>query len=196
MSGSLLVRDELQERTLSRVGRKPIPIPSGVQVQVLRNGVTVTGPMGTLTQTYHPEVNVRVEDGEVIVERQSPRKFHHSLHGLTRSLIANAITGVTEGYSKTLELMGVGYRVQQTGSGITLSVGYSHTVEIQPIDGVTMEVEGNNRVHVRGIDKQKVGSQAAQIRKVRPPNAYKEKGIRYRGELLRFKPGKAAARKA
>jgi large subunit ribosomal protein L6 len=152
--------------------------------------------MGTLTQTYHPEVNVRVEDGEVIVERQSPRKFHHSLHGLTRSLIANAITGVTEGYSKTLELMGVGYRVQQTGSGITLSVGYSHTVEIQPIDGVTMEVEGNNRVHVRGIDKQKVGSQAAQIRKVRPPNAYKEKGIRYRGELLRFKPGKAAARKA
>jgi large subunit ribosomal protein L6 len=196
MSGSPLVRDELQERTLSRVGRKPIPIPSGVQVQVLRNGVTVTGPMGTLTQTYHPEVNVRVEDGEVIVERQSPRKFHHSLHGLTRSLIANAITGVTEGYSKTLELMGVGYRVQQTGSGITLSVGYSHTVEIQPIDGVTMEVEGNNRVHVRGIDKQKVGSQAAQIRKVRPPNAYKEKGIRYRGELLRFKPGKAAARKA
>ena len=196
MSGSPLVRDELQERTLSRVGRKPIPIPSGVQVQVLRNGVTVTGPMGTLTQTYHPEVKVRVEDGEVVVERQSPRKFHHSLHGLTRSLIANAITGVTEGYSKTLELMGVGYRVQQTGSGITLSVGYSHTVEIQPIDGVTMEVEGNNRVHVRGIDKQKVGSQAAQIRKVRPPNAYKEKGIRYRGELLRFKPGKAAARKA
>ena len=196
MSGSPLVRDELQERTLSRVGRKPIPIPSGVQVQVLRNGVTVAGPMGTLTQTYHPEVKVRVEDGEVVVERQSPRKFHHSLHGLTRSLIANAITGVTEGYSKTLELMGVGYRVQQTGSGITLSVGYSHTVEIQPIDGVTMEVEGNNRVHVRGIDKQKVGSQAAQIRKVRPPNAYKEKGIRYRGELLRFKPGKAAARKA
>ena len=196
MSGSPLVRDELQERTLSRVGRKPIPIPSGVQVQVLRNGVTVTGPMGTLTQTYHPEVKVRVEDGEVVVERQSPRKFHHSLHGLTRSLIANAIIGVTEGYSKTLELMGVGYRVQQTGSGITLSVGYSHTVEIQPIDGVTMEVEGNNRVHVRGIDKQKVGSQAAQIRKVRPPNAYKEKGIRYRGELLRFKPGKAAARKA
>ena len=196
MSGSPLVREQLEERTLSRVGRKPIPVPSGVRVEIFENGVTVTGPMGTLTQTYHPEVDVKLDDGEVIVERRSPRKFHHSLHGLTRSLIANAITGVTEGYSKTMELMGVGYRVQQTGDGITLSVGYSHTVEIQPIDGVTLTVEGNNRVHVRGLDKQKVGAQAAQIRKVRPPNAYKEKGIRYQGEVLHFKPGKAAARKA
>ena len=196
MSGSPFVREQLEERTLSRVGRKPIPVPSGVRVEIFENGVTVTGPMGTLTQTYHPEVDVKLEDGEVIVERRSPRKFHHSLHGLTRSLIANAITGVTEGYSKTMELMGVGYRVQQTDDGITLSVGYSHTVEIQPIDGVTLTVEGNNRVHVRGLDKQKVGAQAAQIRKVRPPNAYKEKGIRYQGEVLHFKPGKAAARKA
>ena len=196
MSGSPLVRDPLEERTLSRVGRKPIPVPAGVQVEIFDNGVTVTGPMGSLTQTYHPEVDVRVEDGQVIVERRSPRKFHHSLHGLTRSLIANAITGVTEGYTKTLELMGVGYRVQQTGDGITLSVGYSHTVEIQPLEGVSLTVEGNNRVHVSGLDKQKVGSQAAQIRKVRPPNAYKEKGIRYQGEALHFKPGKSAARKA
>ncbi len=196
MSGSPFVREQLEERTLSRVGRKPIPLPAGVQVEIFENGVTVTGPMGTLTQTYHPEVDVSLEDGEVIVQRRSPRKFHHSLHGLTRSLIANAVTGVTEGYSKTMELMGVGYRVQQTGDGITLSVGYSHTVEIQPIDGVTLTVEGNNRVHVRGLDKQKVGAQAAQIRKVRPPNAYKEKGIRYQGEVLHFKPGKAAARKA
>lgn len=196
MSGSPFVREQLEERTLSRVGRKPIPLPPGVQVEIFENGVTVTGPMGTLTQTYHPEVDVSLGDGEVIVQRRSPRKFHHSLHGLTRSLIANAVIGVTEGYTKTLELMGVGYRVQQTGDGITLSVGYSHTVEIQPIDGVTMTVEGNNRVHVRGLDKQKVGAQAAQIRKVRPPNAYKEKGIRYQGEVLHFKPGKAAARKA
>jgi large subunit ribosomal protein L6 len=152
--------------------------------------------MGTLTQTYHPEVNVRVDGGQVLVERMSERKFHRSLHGLTRSLIANAITGVNEGYSKTMELMGVGYRVQQSGPGITLSVGYSHTVEISPLDGVTLQVEGNNRVHVRGIDKQKVGAQAAQIRKVRRPNAYKEKGIRYAGEVLRYKPGKSAARKA
>jgi large subunit ribosomal protein L6 len=167
-----------------------------VEVDVFWNGVTVKGPRGTLTQNYNPEVKVKVEDSQVIVERLSDRKFHHSLHGLTRSLIANAITGVSEGYTRTMELMGVGYRVQQTGQGITLSVGYSHPVEIQPIEGVTMEVEGNNRVHVRGIDKQKVGAQASLIRKVRPPNAYKEKGIRYAGELLRYKPGKAAARKA
>ena len=196
MSGSAFVREELSERTQSRVGRKPIPIPAGVEVQVLWNGVTVKGPMGSLTQIYHPEVKVRIADGEVLVERMSERKFHRSLHGLTRSLIANAITGVTEGYNKTMELMGAGYRVQQTGDGITLSVGYSHTVEIPPIEGVTLEVEGNNRVHVRGIDKQKVGALAAQIRKVRKPNAYKEKGIRYAGEVLRYKPGKSAARKA
>ncbi|MCH7712632.1 MAG: 50S ribosomal protein L6 [Chloroflexi bacterium] len=185
-----------EQRTLSRIGRKPIPVPAGVEVEIGSGEVTVKGPLGSLTQTYHPEVNVRLEDGNVIVERLSQRKFHRSLHGLTRSLIANAVTGVTEGYTKTLELMGVGYRVQVTGDGITLSVGYSHTVEIHPPEGVTMEVEGNNRVHVRGIDKQLVGSLAAQVRKVRPPNAYKEKGIRYSDEILHLKPGKAAARKA
>jgi large subunit ribosomal protein L6 len=178
------------------VGRKSIPIPRGVEVVVYHDGVTVKGPRGTLTQTYHPDVKVRVEDNQVVVERLTERKFHHSLHGLTRSLIANAITGVTDGYTKTMELMGVGYRVQQAGQGITLNVGYSHPVEVQPIEGVILEVEGNNRVHVRGIDKQKVGAQAAQIRRVRPPNPYKEKGIKYQGEALRFKPGKAAARKA
>jgi len=196
MSGSAFVREKLAEHTQSRVGRKPIAVPSGVEVQILWNGVTVKGPKGTLTQTYHPEVKVRIADGQVLVERMSERKFHRSLHGLTRSLIANAITGVTDGYTKTMELMGVGYRVQQTGGGITLSVGYSHTVEIPPLEGVTLLVEGNNRVHVSGIDKQKVGAQAAQIRKVRRPNAYKEKGIRYAGEVLRYKPGKSAARKA
>ena len=185
-----------EQRTLSRIGRKPIPVPAGVEVEIGSGEVTVKGPLGSLTQTYHPEVNVRLEDGNVIVERLSQRKFHRSLHGLTRSLIANAVTGVTEGYTKTLELMGVGYRVQVTGDGITLSVGYSHTVEIHPPEGVTMEVEGNNRVHVRGIDKQLVGSLAAQVRKVRPPNAYKEKVIRYSDEIMHLNPGKAAARKA
>ena len=185
-----------EERTLSRIGRKPIPIPAGVEVQVEFDGVTVKGPRGTLNQKYHPEVKVSVSDGMVLVERLSERKFHHALHGLTRSLIFNAIVGVTEGYTKTLELMGVGYRVQEAGDGIILNVGYSHPVEIHPGEGVTMEIEGNNRVHIRGIDKQKVGSLAAQVRRVRPPNAYKEKGIKYQGELLRFKPGKAAARKA
>ena len=196
MSGNEEAKVKAEGRTLSRIGRKPIPVPSGVAVNIHYGGVTVTGPRGTLTQNYHPEVSVRVEDGQVLVERLSERKFHHSLHGLTRSLIANAIVGVTDGYSKTLELMGVGYRVQQSGEGIILNVGYSHPVEIQPREGVTLEVEGNNRVHVRGNDKQKVGELAAQIRKVRPPNAYKEKGIRYQGEVLHFKPGKAAARKA
>ena len=196
MSGSVTPQAKGQERTQSRIGRKPIAIPVGVDIQVGYGEITAKGPKGTLTQRYHPEVKVQVQDGTVVVERFSSKKFHHALHGLTRSLIANAITGVTEGYSKTLELMGVGYRVQQAGDGIILSVGYSHPVEIHPPEGVILQVEGNNRVHVRGIDKQKVGALAAQVRKARPPNPYKEKGIRYQGEVLHLKPGKAAARKA
>ena len=184
------------ERPLSRVGRQPIPLPDGVTVEVIYGGVVVSGPRGAVTQKYHPEVKVSVENNEVIVERLTDRKFHHSLHGLTRSLIANAVVGVTEGYNRTLELMGVGYRVQQNGDGITLSVGYSHTVDVFPEEGLTMQVEGNNRVHISGVDKQKVGQLAAKVRRVRPPNAYKEKGIRYQGEVLRLKPGKAAARRA
>ncbi len=196
MSGEVNGNGKTQSRTLSRIGRKSIPIPSGVKVDVGYGEVTVSGPRGTLTQNYHPDVVVKVEESEIVVERLTERKFHHALHGLTRSLIANAVTGVTDGYSRTLELMGVGYRVQVAGDGVILNVGYSHPVEIHPPEGVTMEVEGNNRVHVRGIDKQKVGQLAARVRRVRPPNAYKEKGIRYQGEVLRFKPGKSAARKA
>ena len=173
-------REELTEKPLSRVGRRPIPVPAGVEIDILANGVTVKGPKGSLTQTYHPEVKVSVsDDNEIIVERLSDRKFHHALHGLTRSLISNAIIGVTEGYTKTLDLMGVGYRVQQEGSGITLSVGYSHTVDIQPLEGVTLEVEGTNRIFVRGIDKQKVGQFAADVRSYYPPEPYKGKGVRY-----------------
>ena len=193
MSGNLI--DRGKEKTLSRIGRKPIPIPPGVQVDVGYAEVTIKGPNGTLTQPIHPEVIVRLENGHIEVERQSSRKSHRSLHGLTRSLIANAVIGATEGYQKTLELMGVGYRVQQSGSGIVLNVGYSHSVEVKPLDGVSLTVEGNNRIHVRGSDKQKVGELAARIRKVRRPNAYKEKGIKYAGEVLHLKPGKAAARK-
>lgn len=189
-------REAPTERPLSRIGRQPIPIPDGVQVEVIYAGVRVTGPRGEITQRYHPDVNVSVENGQVIVERLTARKFHQSLHGLTRALIANAVVGVTDGYSKTLELMGVGYRVAQNGDGITLSVGYSHTVDVFPEEGLTMVVEGNNRVHVSGVDKQKVGQLAAKVRRVRPPNRYKEKGIRYQGEVLRLKPGKAAARRA
>lgn len=193
MSGNGTARGE---RTLSHVGRKPIPIPPGVEVKVGIGQVIVKGPKGSLTQIYHPEVNVRVEDGLVVVERLTGRKFHSAVHGLTRSLIAGAIVGVTEGYRKSLELMGVGYRVRQAGDGIVLSVGFSHPVEINPPEGVKVTVEGNNRVHIDGLDKQKVGALAAKVRKVRPPNPYKEKGIKYAGETLRLKPGKAAARKA
>ena len=196
ISSGVLERVAPTERPLSRVGRQPIPLPDGVTVEVIYGGVVVSGPRGTVTQKYHPEVKVSVENNEVIVERLTDRKFHHSLHGLTRSLIANAVVGVTEGYNRTLELMGVGYRVQQNGDGITLSVGYSHTVNVFPEEGLTMQVEGNNRVHISGVDKQKVGQLAAKVRRVRPPNAYKEKGIRYQGEVLRLKPGKAAARRA
>jgi large subunit ribosomal protein L6 len=196
MSGDAALNTTGSSRTLSRIGRKSIPVPSGVTVEAKYGEAIVTGPRGTITQTYHPDVVVKVEEGQVLVERLSERKFHHALHGLTRSLIANAVIGVTDGYTRTLELMGVGYRVQAAGDGIILNVGYSHPVEIHPQEGVTIEIEGNNRVHVRGIDKQKVGALAAQVRKARPPNAYKEKGIRYSDEVLRFKPGKAAARKA
>lgn len=196
ISSGVMERIPPTERPLSRVGRQPISLPDGVTVEVIYGGVVVSGPRGAVTQKYHPEVKVSVENNEVIVERLTDRKFHHSLHGLTRSLIANAVVGVTEGYNRTLELMGVGYRVQQNGDGITLSVGYSHTVDVFPEAGLTMQVEGNNRVHISGVDKQKVGQLAAKVRRVRPPNAYKEKGIRYQGEVLRLKPGKAAARRA
>ncbi len=191
MSGDSAVNEKKQEKTLSRIGRKPIPLPDGVQVDVQYGGVKVTGPRGTIEQKYHPEVLVKIEDGAVVVERQSEGKFHHSLHGLTRSLIANAVTGVSDGFTKTLEIMGVGYRVAESGNGIVLNVGYSHQVEIHPEEGVTMEVEGNNRIHVRGIDKELVGEVAASIRRVRPPEPYKGKGIRYQGEYVRRKAGKA-----
>ena len=148
MSGNNGSEGTPQERTLSRIGRKPIPIPTGVEVQVGHGEVTVTGPRGTFTQKYHPDVTVRVEDGVVLVGRVSRSNYHHALHGLARSLISNAITGVNEGYTKTLELMGVGYRVQAADEGIVLSVGYSHPVPISPEPGVTMEVEGTSRKSV------------------------------------------------
>lgn len=194
MSGSPSTKTT--ERTLSRVGRRPIPVPDNVQVNLEYTRITVKGPKGELVQPLHPEVNVRLDNGSILVERASSRKFHRSLHGLTRTLIANAIQGVAEGYQKTLQLMGVGYRVQQRGQGITLNVGHSHPIEIDPPEGIVLTVEGNNRVHVSGFDKQKVGEVAANIRKARPPNAYKEKGIRYSDEILHLKPGKAAGRKA
>ena len=193
MSGNTVA--QVKERTLSHIGRKEISLPRGVEIQVNYGEVTVSGPKGTLTQPIHPDIKVDVQNSKVVVSRPSSKKMHQALHGLTRSLIANAVQGVTEGYQKTLQIMGVGYRAQQADQGVVLSVGYSHTVEIKPPQDITITVEGNNRIHVQGVDKQKVGEVASQIRRVRPPNPYKEKGIRYSDEQLRFKPGKAAARK-
>ena len=179
---------------MSRVGNKPITMPSGVEVNISGSEVTVKGSQGTLTQMFHPDMKISRENGILTVERPSDEGPHRALHGLTRSLLANMVIGVSEGFAKSLELVGVGYRVQQNGKGITLSVMYSHPVHIQPLDGVTLDVEGNNRIHVRGIDKQQVGELAAQIRAVRPPNIYTGKGIRYLGEQIRLKPGKSARR--
>ena len=179
---------------MSRVGIQPIPLPSGVEVEIASGEVTVKGPLGSLIQTFSPDLSVLRENGNLIVQRPSDDKNLPALHGLTRSLLANMVTGVSQGYQKTLELVGVGYRAAQTGSGITLSVMFSHTVEVQPRPGMTLEVEGNNLVHVKGIDKQAVGQSAAEIRAVRPPNVYTGKGIRYRGEFVRTKPGKSARR--
>ena len=183
---------------MSRIGNMPVTLPSGVDVEISPgNGgsdVTVKGAQGALSYTFHADMTIERSNGSVVVKRPSDEGHHRALHGLTRSLLANMVTGVSQGFSKSLELVGVGYRVQQSGRGITLNVMYSHPVVIDPPDGITLEVEGNNRIHVRGIDKQKVGQLAAQIRKVRPPNVYTGKGIRYLGEQVRLKPGKSARR--
>ena len=179
---------------MSRIGKKPIPIPMGVSLDVLEAEAVVNGQRGELRHARDADIVGREENGQIIVERPSDDRRHRALHGLTRALIANMVTGVSDGFTRTLEL--VGYRVQAQGEGINLQLGFSHPVVVDPMDGVTLEVEGNNRVHVRGIDKQIVGEMAARIRRIRPPDPYKGKGVRYAGEQLRLKPGKSAAKRA
>jgi large subunit ribosomal protein L6 len=179
---------------MSRVGNKPVPIPSGVDVLIDGLAVTVKGPRGELVQSFHSEMSIARENAEVVVTRPSDSGEHKALHGLTRSLINNMVAGVSDGFEKVLDLVGVGYRVAQNGKGITLSVMLSHQVNIDPPPGVTLTVEGNNRIRVQGIDKQAVGQIAAEIRKVRPPNVYTGKGIRYANEVVHLKPGKSARR--
>ena len=179
---------------MSRVGNQPIPVPSGVNVTLKGHDVTVKGPRGTLSRTFHADMTISQDNGEVKVERPSDAIAHKALHGLTRSLVNNMVVGVSDGYTKVLTLVGVGYRVQQSGAGISLSVMLSHTVEKQPPPGITLEVEGNNRITVSGIDKQAVGQMAAEIRAVRKPNVYTGKGIRYADETVHIKPGKSARR--
>ena len=179
---------------MSRVGKNPVPIPAGVDVRIDGLAVTVKGPRGELSQSFHPEMSISRDSGAVVVTRPSDSGEHKALHGLTRSLINNMVSGVSDGFEKVLDLVGVGYRVAQNGKGITLSVMLSHQVNIDPPPGVTLTVEGNNRIRVRGIDKQAVGQIAAEIRKVRSPNVYTGKGIRYANEVVHLKPGKSARR--
>jgi large subunit ribosomal protein L6 len=177
---------------MSRIGKQPIPVPSGVTVSVEPELVRVNGPKGELHERISRDMTVEQADGEVLVKRPSDRGEHRALHGLTRSLIANMVVGVTEGYEKRLDIQGVGYRAALKGKTLELSVGYSHTVSIPAPDGIEFEVPQPTQVFVRGISKQAVGEIAARIRKVRPPEPYKGKGIRYHGEHVVRKVGKRA----
>ena len=177
---------------MSRIGRQPIAIPSGVEVTVDGSRVSVKGPRGSLEQTFHADMRVIKEDGSLRVERPSDERLHRSLHGLTRTLLANMVEGVTNGFEKRLEIVGVGYRAALKGSDLELQVGYSHAVSFRPPSGIEFEVPAQNRVTVRGIDKQLVGEVAAEIREIRKPEPYKGKGIRYAGERVQRKAGKSA----
>jgi large subunit ribosomal protein L6 len=177
---------------MSRIGLKPIEIPSGVEVKLNGNTVTVKGPKGELTRELHSDMKVVVAETQVTVERPSDQKEHRSLHGTTRSLLANMVEGVSKGFEKQLQIIGVGYRAQKQGNKVIVNAGYSHPVEIDPIDGIEIDVPSNTSVIVKGIDKEKVGAVAANIRGIRPPEPYKGKGIRYVDEYVRRKEGKTA----
>ena len=176
---------------MSRIGNLPIPVPQGVTVDIKKNEVTVKGPKGELHRSFHPAMSVVLDDGKITVSRPSDQKVYRAVHGLTRSLLANMVEGVDKGFEKVLDIVGVGYRVQQSGDKLVLQVGYTNTIEIAPPAGVSLTAEGTNRIKVTGINKELVGEMAARIRAVRPPDSYKGKGIRYSGEKIRLKPGKA-----
>ena len=177
---------------MSRIGKQPIAVPSGVDVRIEPGLVRVSGPKGQLEERISPDMTVEQRDGEVVVTRPTDRGEHRALHGLTRSLIANMVTGVTDGYERRLEIQGVGYRAVLRGSDVELSVGYSHPVVVAAPEGIEFDVPAPNQIVVRGVSKQAVGEIAARIRKVRPPQPYKGKGIRYAGEQVQRKVGKRA----
>jgi large subunit ribosomal protein L6 len=176
---------------MSRVGLLPIAIPRGIEVKIDGSEVMVKGSKGELRRRFHPDISITSKDGCLIVTRPSDSKVHRSLHGLTRSLLANMVTGVSEGFEKVLEINGVGYRAQKTGDKLLLQVGYANTVEFPPPTGINITVEGTNRIRITGVDKEVVGETAAKIRAIRPPDRYKGKGIKYIDEELRLKPGKS-----
>jgi large subunit ribosomal protein L6 len=176
---------------MSRIGRLPIEIPTGVDVTVTGSAVTVKGPKGELALTVARPIEVKIVDGQLVVTRPDDERESRSLHGLTRTLIANQIIGVTTGYSKGLEIVGTGYRVQAKGGSLEFALGFSHSITVDPPAGISFAVEGNNKLTVHGIDKQAVGEVAANIRKLRKPEPYKGKGVRYAGEVVRRKAGKS-----
>jgi large subunit ribosomal protein L6 len=175
---------------MSRIGKLPVSIPKGVEVKLEDNKVRVKGPKGELSRNFGREINIRIEDGKIIFERKNNDRNVRSLHGLTRTLISNMVNGVTNGFEKSLLIVGVGYKVAKTGSNLQINVGYSHPVIVEAIKGIEFEVGGNNKITVKGIDKYLVGQVAANIRSIRPPEPYKGKGIRYENEVVRKKLGK------
>ena len=176
---------------MSRIGRKPIAVPAGVDVKIDGHVVTVKGPKGTLTKSLHKDMIIKLEGNEIIVERPTEDKLHKSLHGLTRTLVSNMVEGVTHGFSKSLDIDGIGYRAQKQGKNLVMNLGYSHQVIVPEIDGITIDVPAATKIIVNGIDKQAVGQFAAEIREKRPPEPYKGKGIHYTGEHIIRKEGKA-----
>ena len=176
---------------MSRIGKLPVAVPSGVNVSIADGEVQVKGPKGELRERVLSHVSVKLEDGKVVVERKGEGKVHRSAHGLTRTLVNNMIEGVSKGFRKSLEIQGVGYRAAKSGEKLNLTLGYSHPISFDPPKGITLSVEGTNKIHIEGIDKQQVGQVAAEIRGLRPPEPYKGKGIRYAGEFVRKKLGKA-----
>jgi large subunit ribosomal protein L6 len=177
---------------MSRIGRKPVGVPKGVAIDLQGSTVAVKGPRGELRRTLHPEMKLALADGQFTVERPSEDKRHKALHGLTRTLVQNMVDGVSKGFTKTLEIQGVGYKAEKSGKGIKITVGYSHTVQYDAPPGITIDTPNPTTVVISGADKQMVGQVASEIRAVRPPEPYKGKGIRYQGEQVRRKAGKTA----
>jgi large subunit ribosomal protein L6 len=181
---------------MSKIGKLPVPIPKGVKVERKDNTLTATGPKGTLSVDIHPEMNVEIQEKEIVVTRPSDHRNHRSLHGLTRTLVNNLVSGVNEGYTRTLEIVGVGYRAEMKGSVLEVNVGYSHPIYLRPAEGIKIEVPPkDNKIIVSGADKQLVGMTAAEIRSFRPPEPYKGKGIKYIDEVIHRKAGKTAGSK-
>jgi large subunit ribosomal protein L6 len=176
---------------MSRIGRLPIAVPAGVTVDIKDGMVKIKGPKGEISQNFAPTMGIKLEDGKLLVSRSNDTKEERALHGLTRALLNNTVTGVTKGWEKALEIVGVGYRAEKAGENLVLRLGFSHTVEVSPLPGVTLGIDGPNKIKVVGINKEVVGQMAAELRAIRPPDAYKGKGIRYAGEVVRIKPGKA-----